>query len=184
MKTVLLSVALLAVCGPFLKALHAQDPIALGERRELFVDRYMIDTLINAQLRLHRPHREGIALKFDKPWEGVFSGVVAVMKDGELCRMYYRGLPEVSTEEHSPAVVCYAESKDGVLWRKPNLGIYEVHGTRENNVVLANDPPFASNFTPFIDRKPGVPAEERLKALAGDAKTGLVGFVSGDGIHW
>ena len=172
--------------APSVEFLRGQEAevVALGDRRELFVDRYMIDTLISARLRLHRPHRENIALKFDQPWEGVFSGVVAVMKDSQICRMYYRGLPDVSTPEYSSAVVCYAESKDGIVWTKPNLGIYEVNGTRDNNVVLANDEPFTSNFTPFVDRKPGVPPGQRLKALAGNMRTGLVVFVSADGIHW
>jgi len=186
LKIILLVGAILSGGGPLLQPLCAEDDgvIALEGRREIFVDRHMIDTLINARLRLHHPHREGIALGFDRPWEGIFSGVIAVMKDGELCRMYYRGLPEVSTPELSSAVVCYAESKDGIAWTKPNLGIYQVNGTRDNNVVLANDPPFTGNFTPFIDRKPAVPPNERFKALAGDAKSGLVAFVSGDGIHW
>ena len=29
----------------------------------------------------------------------------------------------------------YAESKDGVNWRKPKLGIVEYNGSRENNLV-------------------------------------------------
>ena len=32
---------------------------------------------------------------------------------------------------------CYAESTDGIHWEKPDLGLYEVMGTKKNNVVLA-----------------------------------------------
>ncbi|MDH3251350.1 MAG: hypothetical protein OEM41_01085 [Ignavibacteria bacterium] len=167
-------------------SLHAQEenPIPLGQRLELFVDGYLIDTLTNARQILHHPHREGIALRFDRPWEGAFSAYPTVLKDGDIYRMYYRGLPGVSTDGESAAVTCYAESADGVTWTKPDLGIYQIMGTEENNVVLANDAPFASNFCPFIDTRPGVSDGKRYKALAGNAETGLVAFVSGDGIHW
>ena len=177
-------VAALIVFGPGPRTLLAQDLIDIGDRRELFVDRYVIDTLINAELQLHRPHREGPALQFDLPWEGPFSGYVAVLQDSELYRMYYRGLPRVSTEGVSYAVVCYAESRDGIEWTKPLLGLHDVEGTRDNNVILAYAPQFCSNFAPFVDTRPGVPADQRFKALAGNDSTGLVAFVSPDGIHW
>jgi hypothetical protein len=35
-----------------------------------------------------------------------------------------------------------------------------------------------------LDSRPGVPATERFKALAGTSETGLHGFVSADGVHW
>jgi hypothetical protein len=166
--------------------LHAQEHgiISINSRLELFVDNYLLDTLIHVRQQLHHPHREGIALAYDQPWEGPFSGYPTVIKDGSTFRMYYRGLPRVSKEEESVAVTCYAESPDGVRWSKPNLGIYKVMGTWNNNVILAEDPPFSSNFCPFVDTRPGVSTEDRYKALAGNAETGLVGFISGDGIHW
>jgi len=175
---------MLLTLEPLVESVHAQEPVALGSRRELFVDTALIDTLINARLELHRPRREGTALQFDLPWEGAFSGYVAVISDSGLYRMYYRGLPRVSTQEESPAVVCYAESRDGIAWTKPVLGLFKAEGTRENNIVLADARPFCSNFTPFLDTRPGVPAPERFKALAGNETTGLVAFVSADGIHW
>lgn len=32
--------------------------------------------------------------------------------------------------------VCYAESKDGIKWEKPNLGIIEFNGSKNNNIVV------------------------------------------------
>jgi hypothetical protein len=52
---------------------------------------------------------------------------------------------------------------------------------------LAHEAPCSHNFSPFLDTRPGVPAGERFKALAGvhdGGQGGLFGFVSGDGIHW
>ena len=33
------------------------------------------------------------------------------------------------------SLLCYATSKDGVTWQKPELGIYEFRGTKQNNIV-------------------------------------------------
>jgi sialidase-1 len=70
--------------------------LQLGTQRELFVDHYLIAKMEGAQLRLHEPRREGIALKFDRPWEGGFSCYTTVIKDGGTYRMYYRGLPSAT----------------------------------------------------------------------------------------
>jgi hypothetical protein len=72
----------------------------------------------------------------NRPWEGRFCGSVTVLKDGEKYRMYYRGLPADATDGSDYEVTCYAESRDGMHWVKPNLGLFEVNGTRDNNVIL------------------------------------------------
>jgi hypothetical protein len=170
----------LIVC---LHAASSAAAIDLASRRELFVDDFLIAKLNGVQLKLHEPTREGIAVKFDRPWEGGFSGYTTVIKDGAHYRMYYRGLPVAGRDGSAEAVVAYAESNDGIAWTKPNLGQFEVSGTRENNVVLTNAP-YTHNFSPFLDERPDVAATEKFKALAGTAKSGLHAFKSADGIHW
>jgi hypothetical protein len=160
-----------------------KDLIELGSRRELFVDKFLVEKMQGVQLKMHEPHREGPALNFDAPWEGGWSCYVTVFKDGDLYRMFYRGLPIAGKDGSSNEGVCYAESKDGITWSKPNLGLFEVFGTRSNNVVWTNAP-YAHNFSPFHDERPNVPADEKYKALAGYMKTGLHAFKSADAIHW
>ncbi len=155
----------------------------LGSQRELFVDHYLIAKMDGVELRLHEPRREGVAVKFDRPWEGAFSCYTTVIKDEGTYRMYYRGLPSARPDDSAEAVVCYAESGDGIVWTKPNVGLFTIRGTRENNVILTNAP-FAHNFSPFLDTRPGAPEAERYKAVAGDSKRGLHAFKSADGIHW
>ena len=157
------------------------EVIDIGNRRELFVDHALIDSLKGMELRLHEPQSAGPAFYFDRPWEGRFSAYATVLDDDGLFRMYYRGLPQAGGA--SDAVTCYAESRDGVNWVKPNLGLFAVDGTRDNNVVLATNA-FSRNFSPFIDDRPGVPASERFKAIAGVETKGLLAFVSEDGIRW
>jgi hypothetical protein len=161
----------------------AGQVVQLGPQRELFVDRYLIASMDGVELRLHEPRREGVALKFDRPWEGGFSCYTTVIKDGDTYRMYYRGMPLARADDSPEAVVCYAESPDGITWNKPNLGLFTVRGTRENNVIYTNSP-YSHNFSPFLDTRPGVSAAEKFKALAGDRKRGLHAYKSADGIHW
>ena len=158
-------------------------PVNIGTRRELFVDRELIEEARGVDLQLSIPVDAGPVLQLDRPWERMFSTYTTILHDASKYRLYYRGTP-VSKDGGGNEVTCYAESTDGIQWTRPDLGIYEVEGTRKNNVILAHDPPFSHNFTPFIDARPGVDASERFKAVAGYAKTGLVGFVSPDGVHW
>lgn len=162
----------------------AQSAIYINDRRELFIDSFLIDYLNNATLQLHHPRNEGEAFKFDKPWEGNFSAYCTVLNDGGLYRAYYRGVREAGKDLKNDEVTCYAESPDGINWEKPDLGIYEIDGTRNNNVILANSTPQTHNFSPFIDTNPKVKPEQKYKALGGSRKSGLVAFVSADGIHW
>ena len=159
-------------------------PIDLGSRLELFVDGTLIDRLQGTQLRLNHPVDAGVVLKFDQPWEGAFSGYVTAIKDGPTYRLYYRCLPVAGQDGNENEATCYAESGDGIQWTKPELGIFELMGTRKNNAVLAHSAPFTHNFSPMLDARPGVTAAERFKALGGTKQSGLAAFVSADGLHW
>jgi hypothetical protein len=167
------------------RAQEAAAPVNIGSRRELFADRFLVDRLEGgARLALHRPREEAVALQFDRPWEGRFCGYCTVIKDGDKYRLYYRGRPVAGKDGDENEVTCYAESTDGVRFSRPTLRLHEVHGTRENNVILANAAPVTHNFSPFLDSRPGVPAAERFKALGGTSPRGLVAYVSADGILW
>ena len=163
--------------------------IDIGSRRELFVDRYLIDTMDAVRLVLCQPRDEGIVLRFDKPWEGAFCGYCTVIKDAGIkdagtYRLYYRGLPNAGADGSAAEVCCYAESPDGISWTKPNVGMWEIQGSKENNVILADAAPVTHNFCPMLDTRPGVGGAERFKALGGTMTSGLVAYVSPDGIHW
>ena len=99
----------------------AREPIALGGRRELFVDRFLIDRLVGTELRLHAPRDEGVAFAFDKPWEGLFSGYASIvtLDDGRL-RAYYRGKAVANKDGSAEEITCIAESKDGRTWTNRN----------------------------------------------------------------
>ena len=147
----------------------------LGSRRELFVDRYLVERLDGARLEIGRPQPAGIAVRYDRPWEGPFAFYTTVLRDGDRYRMYYRGH---SSRPGFRYTVCYAESRDAVHWTKPDLGLFEVNGTRANNVVLFENQVLAA----FLDARPGVPAAERYKGNVfvetrfGAERAGLLGY--------
>jgi len=163
----------------------AAPAIAIGRRRELFIDRELIGELRGAaRLQLAKPLDAGVALRYDKPWEGAFANYVTVIRDAGVYRLYYRGVPAAGRDGNPNEVTCVAESADGIAWRRPDLNFYEVRSTRPNNVILADAVPFCHNFSPFLDTRPGVDPQQRYKALAGTRETGLVAFVSADGLAW
>jgi hypothetical protein len=155
----------------------------IGSRRELFVDDFLVDRLQGAGLKMHKPVPQDVALVCDAPWEGNTSAYFTLFADGDRFRMYYRGahFDEKTKKEAHPELTCYAESRDGIRWEKPKLGLFEFNGSKENNIVWTGAG--THNFTPFKDGNPQFPPEARYKALAG-GRGGLQAYQSPDGIHW
>ena len=170
----------------------APGVIALGSRRELFVDDFLIERMSGAELELHSPIRAETVLTFDKPWEGPTCGFFSVIEDNGLFRLYYRGSANnpLGNDRHTqdnPMTVCYAESRDGIHWVRPNLGLVEFRGSKDNNILWMGQEALA--FAPFLDTNPAAPASERFKATAatvipGRKQYALVGLVSPDGKQW
>ena len=160
----------------------AEAPIDIGSRLELFIDDYLIESLDGARLVLHRPMDQEVAIVHDEPWEGNICCGHTVFQDGEIYRMYYRGRHhdfEQGKETHH--FCCYAESKDGIHWTKPKLGIVEFDGSKENNIILAGRDRF--NLAPFKDTNPDCKPDERYKAMT-NGHGGMDAYKSADGIRW
>lgn len=154
------------------------NTIDIGSRRELFIDHFLIDQQTSTSLQLHSPQRSEPSPQPGNPLE-----YGTVIRDGTLYRLYTREARGAKFDGDSTEVTRYCESTDGIHWTQPNLGLVEIDGTKDNNVIL-NEPPFSHNFAPFLDRNPNISPDQRFKALAGTVKSGLVAFTSSDGIHW
>jgi hypothetical protein len=181
MKWLSLFILIIIFCSSIV---NGQEIIKLDDRREIFADYYLIDKLDGLRIQMHHPHDEGPVFYFDKPWEGAFSAYFTIIKDGDLYRAYYRGIPLSIGDGNSREVTCYAQSIDGIHWEKPNLRIYEIEGSLDNNVVLANAKPATHNFSPFLDSNPDALPSQRYKGIGGYTREGLFAYVSPDGIHW
>jgi hypothetical protein len=163
--------------------LSAAEQIRIDSHRELFVDDHLIESLNGAKLELQHPREREVAMVHDAPWEGCTSTYHTIIQDGDTYRMYYRGggWDEAKKKSRHPDFVCYAESKDGIHWKRPELGIYEFDGSKANNIILEGNA--AHNLAPFIDTNPNCKPDEKYKAVGG-VKGGLVTFKSSDAIHW
>mgnify|MGYP002623200308 FL=1 len=165
----------------------AAEPIAIGSRLELFADDFLIDKMTGDVVqRLHEPVPKEVVLVTDKPWEGNTCAYYTIFQDDNLYRMYYRGshADEKTRKSLHPEVTCYAESRDGIHWTKPELGIVECDGSRANNIILKDLG--THNFVAFRDENPHCSPEARYKGIASGNRTrrGLFVFQSPDGIHW
>lgn len=176
-------------------AKQADGPCDIGSRRELFVDDYLIERLDNARRVLHHPTPRGIVLKHDAPWEGSGCGYHSVFRDGPLYRMYYKAWHlevsdgKLNTGVH-PLYCCYAESDDGIHWRKPNLGLHAFRGSTANNIAMVSGKigkvnADAGHPAVFKDANPDCPPDAQYKAFLRSAgPRGLLPFKSPDGLHW
>ena len=164
------------------------QPIDVGARLELMIDDYLIDSMTGgAALRLHHPTPREVVLTHDAPWEGSGCGYHTVFKDGDVYRMYYKAWhldpQEGKVDIPHDTFGAYAESKDGVRWEKPNLGLFEFEGLKDNNIIWMGKG--GHDFTPFKDPNPACRPGEEYKAVAyGPDPTGAYAFKSSDGIRW
>jgi len=169
----------------------------IGSRRELFVDDHLIERMTGrAELRLHHPQPREIVLEHDAPWEGSGSAYHSIFKDGDLYRLYYKAW-HLEGSKQNPYTgdadahrLCYAESDDGIRWRKPDLGLFEYQGSKANNIVIPSGPwggmhLSAAESAVLRDENPNAPADARYKALVRSRKPfGLIAFKSADAIRW
>ena len=165
-------------------------PLKLGDRRELFIDDYLVESLDGVERLTHRPERKNLVAIFDKPWEGESEGYCTVLFDGTKDRMFYRAW---GIEQKIPMSIACLESDDGVNWTRPEYGLCEYEGSKKNNILLQEFVPGSGlgthDFTPFLDERPGVPADEKYKTVchgeyANAENHGLYAFKSSDAIHW
>ncbi len=162
--------------------------IEIGSRRECFFDDFLIDTeKTTAEKRLHKPVRCGTILDMNKPWEGEYTTMYSVIQVDGKYKMYY-----TSTLDTNNKFICYAESDNGEDWVRPNLGIVEFEGSKDNNIIF--DIPMLIekfDFTNFdnlsvcYDDNPECPADEKYKLTAlWIGHRALIALFSADGIHF
>jgi len=176
----------------------AEKPVEdIGGRRELFVDDHLIERFAGrAELRLHHPQPREIVIEHDAPWEGSGSGYHSLFKDGDLYRLYYKAW-HLEGSQKNPYTgdadahrLCYAESRDGIHWRKPELGLVDYEGSKANNIVIPSGwlgglHLSAAEASVFKDENPAAAPDARYKALVRCRKPwGLIAFKSADGVRW
>jgi hypothetical protein len=150
---------------------------------QFFVDDHLIESMSGLKRVLQTPLKceQNPVLQGDRPAEGWVARILgnSVHFDAEesIFKMWY----------DTTGGVAYATSKDGVSWDKPTLGVLEVDGSRDNNLVCPG-----RNLTVTKDLIEKDPAK-RYKGLywhslrdpeAKWAGKGHFAAFSADGIHW
>lgn len=116
----------------------------------------------------------------------------SIVREGGKFRLWYVAIDDYtnSTVAASRWRPAYAESTDGVHWVKPNLGLVNFHGSKNNNLILTDPAPFG-----FVNLKvlpdPDDPDPARRYKISGhvyfhhNTRLGtLAPFVSADGLRW
>lgn len=167
---------------------RGKEVVALGSRRELFVDDFLIDDhTAAARLRLHQPQRREVVMKFDREWERPLCRYFTLLQDGERVLLYYTSKPstEVAQQEglEQRCMKCLAESRDGIHFERVVAGRHPFNGSTDNNIIQRGRS--GHNLTPFIDTRPDCAPDQRYKAI-GDYHEGIAlgAYVSPDGMDW
>ena len=192
-------------------------PRPLQPVKYLLLDDRVVEDSTGARLSLGTVIKEPAPLfGEDKPWEPRFDNLYAnVMYDEEerLYKCWYspfiidptttgtardkRGSVKwaEAAQDQLEMGICYATSKDGLAWAKPDLGIVEFQGSRSNNLILRADPQMGEPHGAGIGKDVREPnPARRYKMLfnrflrsvpRSDPRSRWmsVGF-SPDGIHW
>ena len=129
------------------------DPVALREVRrgtpQLFVDDFLIENRFdrhflsaNVPHVAHTPARGEPLVWPDKPWEAEqgcgYPGVVFDPQT-QLFRLYYtiyHNINKGKSNYPDSYFLCYAQSADGLVWEKPNLGLFPWGDQTNTNIVL------------------------------------------------
>ena len=124
------------------------------------------------ELKAHSPNIDSdFCIPLDRPWESGGAAYATFLEDQGVFRCWY---------EHDGGVG-YAESDDGVTWRKPELGLHEFNGSTANNLLDF----YGHGACVFIDLT--APPAERYKmvrCLWTEDQRAVLGAVSPDGLHW
>lgn len=140
--------------------------INVGSDRQLLIDDYVInEEESTASLILNAPAKKENVFTFNKSYEAsdaVYHNIVK-MPDGTY-RMYYKATSNIRR-------ICYIESKDGLIWTRPNLTTNRYNGSASN--IVTNDGLSPDNLFVFYDTKPGVAENRRLKGVYGQWAYGL-----------
>lgn len=144
----------------------------IGELKQLLIDDQIIDSKGGAERVFKQAIKSGPVLSASKAWETERSLAYPTVRreSPSSWKIWYRVVTPAGDR-----AICYATSRDGVSWIKPELGIYPHHGGR-NNIVLIGQKAFVD--TPSVFK---VGDDYYMYCIEGDKR--YVIYHSPDGIH-
>jgi hypothetical protein len=170
--------------------------VDVGSEKQLFLDDLLLHERSRISKFVYRPDKNprNPILVADRPWEqatdaGIQLDTQATLYDAEekLFKMWYSA--PVWSDQRAPW--CYAVSRDGFVWEKPELGLFEFRGSKRNNLVGAWDQKIGLTYSNVIKTPHDPDPARRYKAM-GELENGPVANRDGgvsvafspDGLRW
>jgi hypothetical protein len=181
--------------GPIVASPPAPRVLQVGSEKQLFIDDLFFEAATNVTLKLHPARKTGEKnLEREHPWESATLNWFNVLQEGDKYRMWYECYDVDGWPTADDTSFCYAESTDGLHWKRPQLGLFSYKGSTNNNILFRMiGPPTAHSRVHgtgfFVD--PTAPAESRYKVVSQglfdqgyDAPYRIAGMYSADGLRW
>ena len=166
--------------------------IEIGSEKQLFVDNYLIESFKNTKQVMNQAEKadNNPVLRSEHPWEGntLRASFIFFDEEEKIFKMWYSSshyrAGRDSLDDNVPSFHCYATSADGLVWNRPNLGLVEYEGSKDNNILPE------SSHIPYMfhdphEEDPG----KRFKGMDRIGSTTTPGmqwnlYYSPDGITW
>ena len=137
----------------------------------LFLDDEEVQDHPGFTRKVQHPQRlQDPVLEPDRPWEGrsvQLWGSVLHDDEEDIFKMWYLSHNDELQRHTGHGAMCYATSKDGVSWDKPDLGVVSFDGSTANNIVYP-PPGEAHDIDPWgVIKDPLEQDESRRYKLAG-----------------
>ena len=169
-------------------------PIRINHFRQLFIDDYWIDELHAIRRNVHSAdkHPANPIVHGDHPWLDGYAylyGSVERNPESNRLRMWYMSFYQLNKDDPVIDVMCVAESKNGIDWEYPNLGIIkDRRGSTKNNMVISmlTHSGFDECITPTRDIHATDPAKRYRSLFWADGlgHRGTYTAWSRDGLRW
>ncbi len=179
------------------------DEKQVSSHRYLLLDSRIIESTDNAKLTVGavRKDKNNPLFREDKPWEPRFDNPycsVIYDEEAKLYKCWYSIFIKSGPRGDFPGEglasdkrawvkwregrrgfgVCYATSKDGIHWEKPELGLIDFNGSKKNNIVIE----YTHGVAVMKDLHETDP-QKRYKAIHPERNNSAVWF-SPDGTRW
>jgi hypothetical protein len=141
-----------------------------------------------------RRHSDKALLGIATPWETAI-GYTSVYRDprtGAYQLWYQAYVGNRAGDRRFRCVVCYAESKDGIHFKRPELALFPYKEHKKTNIVLIGNGGYGDRYGCSVLVDPREPEPARRYKMAyydwslknGREEPGLHVAFSPDGIHW
>ena len=203
MRTTLFTLTALSLFAASAISVAADTPTGVAEiSKYLLLDSRIIASTDGVALRLGKVEKDPHNPLFgeDKPWEvrydNLYPNVIFDQEEGLYKCWYSPFIVDKATSTATDAIkqkmtycarlgqvhqremaVCYATSKDGIAWDKPELGICDYEGSTKNNIVKRA----VHGVGVFKDAHASDPARRYKMFFHRDS---MAVCFSPDGVHW